>query len=277
LFIFLGSFMMKFQLKALVVALSLAAASVPAQAAVDLTASGNGSFILTLIDRVANVSATFDLGRNYADFNQTAATGFAVTNVTAQGTSFSWNLSQGDYALAWNAFNAAANINNTQYGIIAGDNLGSGVASRGYITTYASLANASGNQVITAVGNLDTYVVGAAFGNLGVANLNTAENGGGFSNPATVFYNGSKNNNTGPVALGLVGTSLGVVQYVTPASSLSPSTFTVFANDAKFSLNANGSLTYMTAPVPEADTWAMMVAGLGLMGFVARRRSRNQA
>ena len=28
------------------------------------------------------------------------------------------------------------------------------------------------------------------------------------------------------------------------------------------------------APVPEPETWAMMVAGLGLVGFAARRRSR---
>ena len=31
------------------------------------------------------------------------------------------------------------------------------------------------------------------------------------------------------------------------------------------------------APVPEPDTYAMMLAGLGLMGFVARRRRQNAA
>jgi hypothetical protein len=40
-----------------------------------------------------------------------------------------------------------------------------------------------------------------------------------------------------------------------------------------WSLGTNGVLTYTNiAAVPEADTSAMMLAGLGLMGFVARRR-----
>jgi hypothetical protein len=32
-------------------------------------------------------------------------------------------------------------------------------------------------------------------------------------------------------------------------------------------------LALITTPVPEADTYAMMLAGLGLVGFAARRRA----
>ncbi len=35
-------------------------------------------------------------------------------------------------------------------------------------------------------------------------------------------------------------------------------------------------LTVVTAPIPEAETYAMMLAGLGLVGFMARRRARSQ-
>ena len=46
-----------------------------------------------------------------------------------------------------------------------------------------------------------------------------------------------------------------------------------------WNLSSAGLLTYTAtsavAAVPEADTSAMMLAGLGLMGFVARRRSRG--
>lgn len=38
----------------------------------------------------------------------------------------------------------------------------------------------------------------------------------------------------------------------------------------------NGTPT-ITAPVPEPETYAMMLAGLGIVGFIARRRKRQQA
>ncbi|HAJ72016.1 MAG TPA: hypothetical protein DCO68_08035, partial [Methylophilaceae bacterium] len=73
---------MKFQLKALAAALVLAAA-VPAHATVATAASGNSSLILTVLDTVAGVSATFDLGKSYSDFNQVATAGVAVATPAA--------------------------------------------------------------------------------------------------------------------------------------------------------------------------------------------------
>lgn len=40
--------------------------------------------------------------------------------------------------------------------------------------------------------------------------------------------------------------------------------------------HADGALL-PAAPVPEADTWAMLLAGFGLVGWQARRRARKQA
>ncbi|MFN7087417.1 MAG: PEPxxWA-CTERM sorting domain-containing protein [Burkholderiales bacterium] len=31
----------------------------------------------------------------------------------------------------------------------------------------------------------------------------------------------------------------------------------------------------VTTPVPEADTWAMLLAGVGMVGWAARRRCRS--
>ncbi len=38
--------------------------------------------------------------------------------------------------------------------------------------------------------------------------------------------------------------------------------------------NPKSQLIVLTAPVPEPETWAMMLAGLGMLGFAARRRSK---
>jgi MYXO-CTERM domain-containing protein len=43
---------------------------------------------------------------------------------------------------------------------------------------------------------------------------------------------------------------------------------------SKFNLNANGTLSFASpvSAVPEADTWAMLLAGLGMLGAMVRRR-----
>jgi hypothetical protein len=40
---------------------------------------------------------------------------------------------------------------------------------------------------------------------------------------------------------------------------------------------AQGNAWYGVTPVPEPETYAMMLAGLGLIGFMSRRRKNNQA
>jgi hypothetical protein len=266
---------MKFQLKALAAA-AILAASIPAQAAIDLAASGNSSFVLTVLDKVANVQASFDLGKNYLDFNQIASAG-AVSTVTALGTNFSWDLAgNADYSAAWSSFLGVATLPNIQYAITAADNLGNpGAGQRGYITTLAATGgNLTTSAMTTALGNFDTYAANesqnhvAANGSLFTASASTG----------SILYNSNRvgGTTTGPTTLGVIGSSLGVIQVTGGASAFANSTPTVFGNGAKFTLASNGALTYSTnpiaPPVPEADTWAMMLLGLGFMGFVARRK-----
>ena len=77
--------------KALAAALALVAA-LPAQAAIAPGSTGNGELVLTVWDQVANISATFDLGKSYSEFS-IAGTAFPNSGVTANDTAFSWNLS----------------------------------------------------------------------------------------------------------------------------------------------------------------------------------------
>lgn len=39
----------------------------------------------------------------------------------------------------------------------------------------------------------------------------------------------------------------------------------------------SGSVNFTVAAIPEPETYAMMLAGLGLMGFMARRRKQKLA
>ena len=106
-----------------------------------------------------------------------------------------------------------------------------------------------------------------------VANGSSVANTGGAYAPN--YFGSGKNFNLGPIAAGAIGGDLGVFQYTSAATTFVTPTLTVFGNGAKFNLASNGALSYSTtaiAPIPEADTWAMMLLGLGFMGFVARRK-----
>ncbi len=46
------------------------------------------------------------------------------------------------------------------------------------------------------------------------------------------------------------------------------------SGDGLNSSSYNGNIT-LTTPVPEPESYAMFLSGLGLMGFIARRRSKN--
>jgi hypothetical protein len=279
---------MNFKLKAVAAALALAAA-VPAYADVPtLAATGNSDFILTVLDTSANISATFDLGTNYAAFNQTG-TDLAVSNITASGTNLSWNLaSNANYSTAWGQFltAAAGSLSSIQYAVTAADNAGPSGAinngARGVITTYVSPASLTTQQVATQAGFFDQYINNfAATGNSSSYQNYSTVSGPGSSVAASgtlayalPTYNVNKLDAVGPTTMGTIGNSLGVVQETTGASSFAAAAQTVFGNGAQFTLLSNGALSYTTnvAAVPEADTWAMMLLGLGFMGFVARRR-----
>jgi hypothetical protein len=56
---------------------------------------------------------------------------------------------------------------------------------------------------------------------------------------------------------------------------LNPATTWVFDVPAEISSIAGGSITYNVSSVPEPETWALLLAGFGLVGTIARRRARQ--
>ncbi|MCB5188726.1 PEP-CTERM sorting domain-containing protein [Methylobacillus caricis] len=264
---------MNIKMKALVAAaVAVMSVSGAANAALDSSVSGvgnNSSLVLTLFDRANNVSATFDLGFNYQTF--------AVGGVESS-SSFSWNLASGDYADAWNSFLSIADVSSIKWGVAAGDHLGAvnQLGSKGFITTYnTSLSSApTTNFVYSQFQSPLTGLADYINANNELGNHSSVENGASVATSGKAyagnFYGGDKFYNLGPVALDFLGTEQGVVQYLTSNSVISRGDVLVY--DATFSLEADGVLRYTVAAVPEPETYALLLAGLALVGAAARRR-----
>lgn len=281
---------MKFQLKAIVAAVAFAT-SFPALAQIELGAGGNdgvsafggnSSFLLTMFDTVANVQASFDLGKNYLDFNGLATAGSVVSP-----SSFSLNLaSNANYSSAWTSFAAAATAPNIRWAISAADayagfdapngfDLDPQFGNIGYITTYSAIGSLHNNQVMqNNIGLFDAFIQNENFQG------HAAADGSKFTTTATkanqFYFNGTFGGSTnGPIALGLLNGTMNLAQY-TYSGAAGGAGVTVNRNllDGTFSLSNAGVLAFNAgvAPIPEADTWAMMLLGLGFMGFVARRK-----
>ena len=165
------------------------------------------------------------------------------------------------------------------------------------ITTGGLTYSNSTFSVTTAAGFLS---LGGSPGSPNVDNL------GSFSLSGTPFsYNGTKFNMgitfTGPAfivpgQIVITGSALGTVtstdnggvfvdfdntlQRITVGEGPSAKQFDFWINDFSVTpgrtVGVTGSILAFTA-VPEPDTYAMMLAGLGLMGFIARRRKQKTA
>lgn len=273
---------MKFQYKALVAAVALSAASLSAQAAMTTAGSGDSSLILTMLDNNANISATFDLGYSYSSFSD-------LVNAASSG-SFSWNLTTGDYGNAWSTYWATASAADTKWAIYAADGTGSGVGARGMITTVSGGSNLSlTTQLVNSISGFEPYIHAnnniTALGTAGatsnhdlVANgASTATGGAAFAESAA-YGTAGRVNGAGYVATTGLDQSMTVVQLLSGANNTARITTETLGNSEgnfSFGLTSAGVLSFnvpVVTAVPEADSYAMLLAGLGVLGLVARRR-----
>jgi hypothetical protein len=273
---------MKFQLKALVAALAIVAA-VPAQAAIELAGTGDSSLVLTLVDSTNVVSATFDLGSTFSTFDRTA--------------NQSWDLKTVNYIDAWNAFSAAAS-SAKQWGVYMGDGNGTAAGSQQRFVTAATPTSLNTQIINTSLQQSTTLFDGFL-----TASNNIAADGTSILNNHQQVANGSNFVSLLPAvnaASGLSVNAYGTSGKIANASGDTNGAFdtdlfawtitrstTIGANNATiaqvnvagfnpfFNLSSNGVLTYTAsnaAPIPEPETYGMLLAGLGMIGFVARRR-----
>lgn len=272
---------MKFQVKALVAALALSAATVPAQAAMTFATSGSSSLILTLLDFNSNTSATFDLGYGYDSFQNLVVDTHINGTLSTDGLSktFAFDLAGGDYANAWSSFWDTASASTTKWAIYAADGTGSGAGARGIISSYKSGNNlTNSNQLQTSIANFNGYMTN----NNALDNHNSVDNGASIvtSNLSRAYAGGQaygstgRINGAGHVSMDNLDSTMTVVQQLTGATAASPVAFNALSGPDggyTFKMTSTGQLEFVI-PVPEADSYAMLLAGLGVVSLVARRR-----
>ncbi|MDO8943876.1 MAG: PEP-CTERM sorting domain-containing protein [Desulfobacterales bacterium] len=255
------------KLKLIALAAMLAAGS--AQAAIVDGSTGNGELFMTVLDSVGQKSYTLDLNITMNDF---------LAGVAVSGTSYSYTADANMSSFL--SMVAPADKSGLVFAIGAMDNAGATATDfRRYITT-ASVIDAATDT------NSNLKSLGTSGDQL-LADTNT-QIGAGVSvivtDPSFISYAGSAQwgSNWGSAfngtSTGLIGNDLsmyllsqtsGVFAQRNNASvyaALEQGGSQVFAN-----LDMNGNLS-IAAAVPEAETYGMMLAGLGLVGFKAARR-----
>jgi hypothetical protein len=285
---------MNFKLKTLVAALALSVVATSANAAIDAN-NGNSELFFSAWDSNAGVGYTYDLNWNkflndFVGIDQ-AATAAGNTTLKANATVGASMIGAGgviyDQALTGMAF---ANTAAVEWNLAAYDQ-GNGRNRLLMTLGDSGLPFASGNnQIKAAVTALSAYTP-QANGKILVPATDTFVNtvvgdGAAYAGNAGSTYKDNIADTT--TLLGAQATSLWFLAPDTQNSSVVQSTIQqqLFAFDgravtANTYLNATDSLWHLqiaavpVAAVPEADTSAMMLAGLGLMGFIARRRRNS--
>ncbi len=296
---------MNFKLNALVAALALVASAGANAAISGTTTAANGTSVL-FVAYDASSTSTFvaDLGVDMGAFLMAQGTDIFASGALAYAgspVSANWNLSAntstvatGNWSTQWTEFTTLAG-NDYKWGVIAVDATGptAGASATNNVrnqslfstanaaTTNASFTALTTSGVSNVKANFDSFL--AYTGNLG--NHGTVDNGASVNSTNNV--NGDLNRtlkgNFGQSSVGWnylanVGETQSVVLAMQSGSKVyvlgetnSLDTLHDVADRASFTFDGT-TLSYQVSAVPEASTYAMLLAGLGAVGFIARRR-----
>lgn len=287
---------MKLKLIALAAMLAASGAAQAKIADSNDNAPNGGDLFASLVSKSNNASFTVDLGLTLDQFLSPALNTLGVNLVWDLDASTFSDLSAVSTGLTTQSINygsvyttfatpSVVGASDLKFDVKAMDGtptFAPGAGTNRYLSTsFASSITATNGQVFN-MDNVDVYPT-AANADTTNSTHGTAFNTAGAnmfdSGDATNVYfeNGSKDNWNGATSFTSVGSTSGDLNFyfLTNSSSTAanPATITKYAGVWSFD-SATAQLSYTTAPIPEAETYAMMLAGLGLVGFMVSRRRK---
>jgi len=260
----------------LAAAAALVAISGAANANIDNGAGGNGELFFNVWD--ANSSYTRDLNVTLDSFASAVNAAGAYLNQVSADSLFSSFLATADLAsVKWSI--SATDINGDRrmletYSVMP---TGSAIKGADVIRTLAGNVSIFVNDLNSESKLASTDSLIAAVGTKGYAGLNSKY---GSTQGGLLGFD-----RTGSVANSSYESGLGLLRIEGKSFGTTKGIYTAYAdsgNALRAFLDLNqGSATFgqltIAAPVPEPESYAMLLAGLGVMGAIARRRRNKQA
>lgn len=257
------------KLKLIALAAVLAAAGTVNAAPIDNGAAGNGGLMFSIWDGANSYS--LNLNQTIDSFQSLVAGTSPIMSVALDSTFTSFMATANQAALQWNV--VATDISGANRVLETFSTLPAASTNKAnnIIRTLAGGTTSFINAVDTSLATTDSaifaagttgYAGGASFGNNGAGLLN-------FVNSGTLANNSAAN-------------GLGFLRIDAASSGIAKSTLTPYAQSGApvevwLDTTAGTFNVATVAAVPEPESFAMLLAGLGLMGGIARRRNKNAA